>query len=427
MIRNVDGTYIYLVVPAKYECVYTKLLVKMTDLGVDLLKDCASTCRGINRQVLNCWNMFQAACCAYELGEYKKADLLINYINASLKFACQDNVSPALSSFKLNITDLKGNQTAKVSQATFVIDNLESAKPDSLGIVFKNTNTIIAEGLSLTSPVNFTEFSFDAKVGDTYTWYATVQDLEGNEFKSNEYTIRVTEADRPSIVNFAINIASNIEGAQTVTYDRATFAITNKEKAKPNSLKIIYIGTSDTVIAEGLSIDSPSSFSTKSIDMTVGNSYKWKATIEDEDGNIYVSNIYTVNCVAPPKRATMFYGSTNDDGSAGVVAFKSKKATELMTLPHTDKEIVGNAEQMFTIRQTENVHWLLIPTEEMELIHSEFGTVLISVLWDKTTQDSSYKQPFDAGEYDGKKYTMFFLYLPGGALNEDIRISVKNL
>lgn len=44
------------------------------------------------------------------------------------------------------------------------------------------------------------------------------------------------------------------------------------------------------------------------------------------------------------------------DGSAGAVAFKSKKATELMTLPHTDKEIVGNAEQMFTIRQTENVH-----------------------------------------------------------------------
>ena len=48
MIKNVDGTYIYLVVPAKYECVYSKLLVMMSDLGVDLLKDCASTCSGLN-------------------------------------------------------------------------------------------------------------------------------------------------------------------------------------------------------------------------------------------------------------------------------------------------------------------------------------------------------------------------------------------
>lgn len=98
-----------------------------------------------------------------------------------------------------------------------------------------------------------------------------------------------------------------------------------------------------------------------------------------------------------------------------------------MLLPHTEKTITGNNEQMFTIRQTDNVHWLLIPTEEMELIHSEFGSVLISVLWDKDTQDGSYKQPFDAGEYDGKSYTMFFLYLPGGGLDEDIRITVKNL
>lgn len=427
MIRNVDGTYIYLVVPAKYECVYTKLLVKMTDLGIDLLKDCASTCRGINRQVLNCWNMFQAACCAYELGEYKKADLLINYVNASLKFACQDNVTPSISSFKLNITDLKGNQTAKVSQATFVIENLESAKPDSLAIVYKTTNTVIVENLPLTSPVNFAEFAFEAKVGEVYTWYATIQDLEGNEYKSNEYTIRVSEADKPAIVNFALNINPTITGNQTITYDRATFAITNKEKAKANSLKVYYIDTSDVLIAENLSINSPSSFSTKSIDMTIGNQYKWKATIEDEDGNIYVSNIFTVNCVAPAKTATMFYGSTHVDGSAGAVAFKSKKATELMLLPHTDKVITGNNEQMFTIRQTDNVHWLLIPTEEMELIHSEFGSVLISVLWDKNTQDGSYKQPFDAGTYEGKSYTMFFLYLPGGALDEDIRITVKNL
>lgn len=84
MIQNEDGTYVYLTVPLKYNCVYTKLLIMVSDLGIDLIKDCTSTCKGINRQVINCWNMFQAACAAYQLGEEKKADLLINYIIAQL-------------------------------------------------------------------------------------------------------------------------------------------------------------------------------------------------------------------------------------------------------------------------------------------------------------------------------------------------------
>lgn len=57
MIQNEDGTYVYLTVPLKYNCVYTKLLIMVSDLGIDLIKDCTSTCKGINRQVINCWNM----------------------------------------------------------------------------------------------------------------------------------------------------------------------------------------------------------------------------------------------------------------------------------------------------------------------------------------------------------------------------------
>ena len=81
MRKNEDGMYTYLDVPSKYNCVYKKLLIKLSDLGVDMIKDCTSTCKGINRQVINCWNMFQSVCAAYTLGYWKQADLLINYIN----------------------------------------------------------------------------------------------------------------------------------------------------------------------------------------------------------------------------------------------------------------------------------------------------------------------------------------------------------
>lgn len=428
MIKNVDGTYIYLVVPAKYECVYTKLLVKMSDLGVDLLKDCASTCRGLNRQVLNCWNMFQAACCAYEVGEYKKADLLINYVNASLNFACMNKQSPAIGNFKVNVANLKGNQRIEVSQATFVIDNIDSAKPDSLSIYYKNTYTVIQTNKPLTSPLDFDESQMlDVEVGKTYTWYATIEDSDGKVYKSNEYTVAVAKDDKPSISSFVLNIPTTVTGAQTVTYDKATFAIGNKSKAKPNSLTIYQVEAGgDVALQENLSIDSPVTFATLSIAMAEGKQYKWRAKIEGNDGASYYSNIYTVNCVASPKELTMYWGPATVNGSAGAVAFKSKTATELMSLPgRQSKKIVGNSAQTFTINQTKNVHWLLIP-DGMTLVHAEYGDALVSVLWDNGTKKGAYKKPFDAGEYDGIHYTMFFLYNPSGGFSEDIRITCKN-
>lgn len=428
MIKNVDGTYIYLVVPVKYECVYTKLLVKMSDLGVDLLKDCASTCRGLNRQVLNCWNMFQAACCAYEAGEYKKADLLINYVNASLNFACTNKQSPAISNFKVNVTNLKGNQRIEVSQATFSIDNIDSAKPDSLFIYYKNTDTVIQANRPLISPLDFDESQMlDVEVGKTYTWYATIEDSDGNVYKSNEYTVAVAEDNKPSISSFVLNIPTTVTGAQTVTYNKATFAIGNKSKAKPNSLTIYQVEAGgDVALQKNLSIDSPVTFATLSIAMAEGKQYKWRAKIEGNDGASYYSNIYTVNCVARSKELTMYWGPATVNGSAGAVAFKSKTATELMSLPgRQSKKIVGSSAQTFTINQTKNVHWLLIP-DGMTLFHAEYGDALVSVLWDNGTKKGAYKEPFDAGEYDGIHYTMFFLYNPSGGFSEDIRITCKN-
>lgn len=323
MIRNVDGTYIYLVVPAKYECVYTKLLVKMTDLGIDLLKDCASTCRGVNRQVLNCWNMFQAACTAYELGEVKKADLLINYINASLNFACTSEQAPTISNFKLNI-------------------------------------------------------------------------------------------------------ANTVEGGKSYNITQATFSITNVSSAKANSLKIIEMDKDgeDYTIVSNLPLTSPANFSAYSLAAIAGSTYRFQCAIQDENDNWVYSGMYTVVATAPVERNTMYYGHTTVNGSEGALAFKNKKATELMVMPHEDKEIVGNSEVTFVIHQEQNVHWLLIPTEKLELIHAEYGTVLITTLWDKEQNRGAYKQPFDAGEYNGVAYTMFFLYSPG-TFDDDIRITVK--
>lgn len=83
---------LYLKIPKEYNCVYKLLLIKLSQLGVDILSDCTAICGGQNKYIITCWNMFQAAIAAYELEEYKKADLLINYIKAQLKLECKEEV-----------------------------------------------------------------------------------------------------------------------------------------------------------------------------------------------------------------------------------------------------------------------------------------------------------------------------------------------
>lgn len=194
MIKNQDGTYIYLVVPDKYNCVYEKLLIKLSDLGIDILKDCGATCRGINRSIINCWNMFQSACAAYSLGEEKKSDLLINYINEQLKCNCPYYSDEAeqkieITNFKLNITNVTGSQILQINSATFNITNKDAVKANSLKIINVDTNETLISNLSIDSPVSFSNIPLNVVEGHTYRFKATIEDNKGTIYTSNIYSI----------------------------------------------------------------------------------------------------------------------------------------------------------------------------------------------------------------------------------------------
>ena len=84
MSLTINESKIYITIPSKYSYVYEQLLKRMSDFGTALLDDCSSNCKNSNKQTVICWNMFQAACAAYQREEVKKAELLINYICACL-------------------------------------------------------------------------------------------------------------------------------------------------------------------------------------------------------------------------------------------------------------------------------------------------------------------------------------------------------
>ena len=82
---EITPQYVYMTVPSKFVCTYHKLLVLMAQYGVDMLNDCSATCKGNNKNIITCWNMFQTACAAYQINKTKEADTIIKYINAQIK------------------------------------------------------------------------------------------------------------------------------------------------------------------------------------------------------------------------------------------------------------------------------------------------------------------------------------------------------
>lgn len=321
MRKNEDGMYTYLDVPSKYNCVYKKLLIKLSDLGVDMIKDCTSTCKGINRQAINCWNMFQSACAAYTLGYWKQADLLINYINSSLQFGC------------------------------------------------------------------------------------------------DEYTTD----EKPVFMIFELNIPITITGSQKIKYNEANFVIANREYVVEDTLTIYQvINERENIIASGLSVNSPVKFNELVLNAEVGQVYIFRASVEGQDGETYYSNDYIVECVSVPAMNVMYYGHTD----IAPQVFDKMSINDIMAIEgNTPRTITGSNDNTFIIKQKKKIHYLLIPDELMTLVKAEYGTILVTTLWDG--EEGAYKTNNPGGIYDGIHYNVFFLYSPS-IFDDDIRITCRN-
>lgn len=82
--EEINPDFVYMIVPAEYVCTYHKLLVLLSDFGIEMLNDCNAGCKGKNKNIVNCWNMFQTACAAYQIGNTRQANVIINYIKETI-------------------------------------------------------------------------------------------------------------------------------------------------------------------------------------------------------------------------------------------------------------------------------------------------------------------------------------------------------
>lgn len=99
---------IYLTIPVEYICTYHKLLVYFADFGKSLLDDCSASCKGNNKTVIDCWNLFQSALACKALGQDKQADLFIDYINKQLNIVYRGEEQQVFNGVTYYIIDSDG-------------------------------------------------------------------------------------------------------------------------------------------------------------------------------------------------------------------------------------------------------------------------------------------------------------------------------
>ena len=90
-LEEISPEVIYMLIPAKWACIYQKLLVAIADFGEQMLEDCSASCKSKNKHIINCWYMFASAVAAHQLGKDKLAETLIKYIQGQLKIVYRNS------------------------------------------------------------------------------------------------------------------------------------------------------------------------------------------------------------------------------------------------------------------------------------------------------------------------------------------------
>ena len=75
-----NNKFVFLKVPVKWTEIYNKLLILMSNRGIDMIKDCNASCDGETKKLIECWNQFNVACAAYVIGQETEAKILIRIL-----------------------------------------------------------------------------------------------------------------------------------------------------------------------------------------------------------------------------------------------------------------------------------------------------------------------------------------------------------
>lgn len=155
---------IYLVLPSGYKETYYKLLYLLAAIGKNIIDDCNYACHNRGNNVFTCWNLFQSALAAYNLGETKKADLYINYIDSQLDIYAK-------------------NEDVEIP------DNLMDSIADVLYRIDDNGNLVVV----VKTEINGELYEETMTISDDSWWYGAIANVDKFDLSALTKTQKVLE------------------------------------------------------------------------------------------------------------------------------------------------------------------------------------------------------------------------------------------
>ena len=224
--KEVIPEYIYLTIPAEYVCVYHRIMAMLADYGEDMLKDCKAACTDRNSGVIECYNMFNAACASRLLGQDKKAQLIINYIKAKINqiYKGKDNST----SYVFPI-DENGKLKAFVScndRPRFWINEEEDLMKQNQGLGLEEEYSLDDEN---GEESNIYPFDFDCeasysngKITTKLVFYIDGISMPNYEYTNVEVDYYIDEHYVPNLSEYTVTNPSSVKLRVTAYYNGGT-------------------------------------------------------------------------------------------------------------------------------------------------------------------------------------------------------------
>lgn len=194
--------HVYLSIPINYICVYNKLKYLVYNYGIDIIKDCASSCKLKNKTIVECWNLFQLAIVNYHNNKIDEANNIINNIKNKI-----DKLYKTLSNIDYN------------GESDYYIDENGN-----------NKTHIVCNGYSYELPNLKIKYEFilnsQSNINDTTGRGITTKiDITSNKIISNDQNQQIEE------IGYDI-IYLNEEDSNWIIFN----SITNELIIKPNTI-----------------------------------------------------------------------------------------------------------------------------------------------------------------------------------------------
>lgn len=219
------GDMIYLIIPKEWIKTYHSLLYMLASVGKQIIDDCSYTCQGSGRNIFTCWNLFQSALAAKALGDSRKAQFFIDYIDNELKLYARHSriIIPDFSenyprfTFKLNddstytfyitctVNGVTYTKEITVPEVEPYITSTEYSEPVITSFSYRN-NVSNEGGKANVGALTFTQRVTYGWSNGTYTY----EDINGNlGTEGLEVTYSISNAINGANVDEFGNVGAN--------------------------------------------------------------------------------------------------------------------------------------------------------------------------------------------------------------------------